>query len=91
MRGKSPHTNRRGVALRPAVIAKEGPVTDRREERDGERRERRQAEEDEERLKEERDRRSDELREAWRRHHPSEEEEDGKGRPGRGREGAEGA
>ena len=36
-------------------------------------------EEDEERT-EERDRRSDELREAWRRNHPSEEEE-GKGRP----------
>ena len=29
---------------------------------------------------EKRERRSDELREAWRRHHPSEEEE-GKGRP----------
>jgi hypothetical protein len=60
-------------------------MTDRREERDGERRERRQAEEDEERLKEDRDRRSDELKESWRRNHPSEEEEDGKGRPGRGR------
>ena len=59
-------------------------TTDRREERDGERRERRQAEEDEERLREERDRRSDELKESWRRNHPSEEEE-GKGRPGRGR------
>ena len=34
---------------------------------------------DEER-REERDRRSDDLREAWRRNHPSEEEE-GKGRP----------
>jgi hypothetical protein len=78
---------RRDGALRPAVIAKEDPMTDRREERDTERRERRQAEEDEERLKEERDRRSDELREAWRRNHPSEEEGE-KGRPGRGREGA---
>jgi hypothetical protein len=56
-------------------------MTDRREERDGERRERRQAEEDEERVQEERDRRSDELKESWRRNHPSEEE--GKGRPGR--------
>ena len=60
-------------------------MTDRREERDGERRERRQAEETEERLREERDRRSDELREAWRRNHPSEEEE-GKGPPGLGRQ-----
>jgi len=84
MRGKSPHTNRRGGALRPAVIAKEASMTDRREERDGERGERRQAEEDEERLRKERDRRSDVLKESWRRNHPS-EEEDGKGRPGRGR------
>jgi hypothetical protein len=52
----------------------------RREERDGERWERRQAEEDEERLREERDQRSDELREAWRRNHPS-EDEDSKDRP----------
>jgi len=59
-------------------------MTDRREERDLERRERMQSEEDEEQLREERDRRSDELREAWRRNHPSEEEE-GKGQPGRGR------
>ena len=60
-------------------------MTDRREERDGERRERRLSEEAEERLREERDRRSDELREAWRRNHPSEEEDGGKGPPGRGR------
>jgi hypothetical protein len=60
-------------------------MTDRREERDGERRERRQSEEDEERLREERDRRSDELKESWRRNHPSEEEDGGKGRSGRGR------
>ena len=59
-------------------------MTDRREERDGERRERRQAEEDEERLREERDHRSDELKESWRRNHPSEEEE-GKDRPQKGR------
>jgi hypothetical protein len=59
-------------------------MTDRREERDSERRERKLSEEADERLREERDRRSDELREAWRRNHPSEEEE-AKGRPGRGR------
>jgi hypothetical protein len=44
----------------------EGSVTDRR---------------DEERLRVERERRGAELREAWRRHHPSESEEDEKGRP----------
>jgi hypothetical protein len=67
-------------------------MTDRRAERDRERRERRKAREVEERLKEERDRerkrRFEELSEAWRRNHPSEEEDEGKGRPGRGREGA---
>ena len=67
-------------------------MTDGRAERDRERRERRKAREVEERLKEERDRerkrRFEELSEAWRRNHPSEEEDEGKGRPGRGREGA---
>jgi hypothetical protein len=58
-------------------------MTDRHSERDLERTERRPPEEDEERLREERERRSDELRESWRRNHPS-EEEGGKGRPGRG-------
>jgi hypothetical protein len=76
------------------VIAKEGPVTDRRAERDRERRERRKAREAEERRREEwnrqRKRRFEELREAWLRNHPGEEEGE-KGRPGWGREGAEGA
>jgi len=67
------------------LAAMEGSMTDRRDERDRERREGRQSGEAEERLREERDRRSDELREAWRRNHPSEEEE-GKGRPGRERQ-----
>jgi hypothetical protein len=40
-------------------------------------------EEDEERREEQRDRRSDDLREAWRRNHPSEREEGGKDRPKR--------
>ena len=57
-------------------------MTDRRAERDRERRERRKAREVEERLKEERKRRFEELSEAWRRNHPS-EEEGGKGLPGR--------
>ncbi len=55
-------------------------MTDRRNE-ERERRER----EDAERRREEDERRSDELREAWRRNHPSEKEEEGKGRPKRGR------
>jgi hypothetical protein len=66
MRGKSPHTNRRGGALRLVVIAKEGPVKDRRAERDRERRERRKARKDAER-------RLEELREAWRRRRMEEE------------------
>ena len=38
-----------------------------------------------ERRQEESERRSDELKEAWRRHHPSEREEGGQGRPKKGR------
>jgi hypothetical protein len=55
-------------------------VTDRKEERDRARRERREAAR---RLEEERERRSDQLKESWRKNHPSEEEE-GKGRPHKG-------
>ena len=54
-------------------------MTDRRNE-ERERRER----EDAERRREEDERRSDELREAWRRNHPSRPEEDEGRRPGRG-------
>ena len=54
-----------------------GPVTDRWAERDRERRARRKA-------REAAERRLAELQEAWRRNHPSEEEER-KDRPGRGR------
>lgn len=56
-------------------------MTDRSKERD----ERERTEKDRERRREdeERERRSDELRESWRRNHPSEEEE-GKGRPDKG-------
>ena len=39
--------------------------------------------EDDEKRREDKERRSDELKESWRRNHPSEEEE-GKGRPGKG-------
>jgi hypothetical protein len=56
-----------------------GSMTDRREERDRARRERRKAAQ---RLREERKRRFEELTEAWRRNHPSQEEEK---RPNRGR------
>jgi hypothetical protein len=51
-------------------------MTDRRAERDREWREKRRA-------REAAERRLDELRESWRRNHPSEEEE-GKGRPDKG-------
>jgi len=55
-------------------------MTDRRDD------ERKRTDEADEHQREERDRRSDELREAWRRNHPSEEEE-GKGRPMRSKGG----
>ncbi len=57
-------------------------MTDRRNERaerDAERRARRQAEEATQRQQEDRELRSDQLKESWRRNHPTEEEE-GKGR-----------
>ena len=49
-----------------------------------EERERASREEDEKR-QEDKERRSSELKESWRRNHPSEEEDEGKGRPWRGR------
>jgi hypothetical protein len=57
-------------------------MTDRRS-RDDER-DRPSREEETQRL-EDKERRSDELQEAWRRNHPSKEEEGRQGRPGRGR------
>lgn len=71
-------------------------MTDRRDEerkrmrREREARERGQEEmrrerEADERRQEESEKRSDELKEAWRRHHPSEEGEGGKSPPKRGR------
>ena len=54
-----------------------GSMTDRRKESD----ERERTEDERQQEAEERDRRSDELKESWRRNHPSEEEE----RPKRGR------
>jgi hypothetical protein len=71
----------RGGALRTAVIAKEGPMTDQRAEPDRERRERRKATEAAER-------RLEELREAWHRRRKDGERERGRsghsrgGRPG---------
>jgi hypothetical protein len=59
-------------------------MTDRRsrgEERDAPSRE------EDERRREEKERRSDELKEAWRRHHPSEKEESERGRPRRSQRG----
>ncbi len=64
-------------------------MTDCRNERDNERRDRRPKDEEaDKRLREERDPRSDELKESWRRNHPSEQEESKRGQPrrsGRGR------
>ena len=71
-------------------------MTDRRDEgrerrrREREARERRQEEtrrerEGDVRRQEESERRSDDLKEAWRRRHPSEREEGGQGRPKKGR------
>jgi hypothetical protein len=57
-----------------------------RGDRERTRREQREQEGDDTRQKE-RDLRSDELKEAWRRHHPSEHEEGGKDWPRRGRTG----
>ena len=51
-----------------------------------ERREGALREEDEKRREGDKERRSNELKESWRRNHPSEEEDQGKGRPGRGRQ-----
>ena len=64
------------------ILEEGGSMTDRRS-RDDER-EMPSREEETQRL-EDKERRSDELQEAWRRHHPSEEEEGRQGRPGRGR------
>jgi hypothetical protein len=49
----------------------------------GQRDEERRRAEDEEWLRVEKERRGEELREAWRRHHPSESEKDEKGPPKR--------
>ena len=49
------------------------------------RRDEEQERKDAERRREEAERRSDELREAWRRNHPSRPEEDDERRPGRRR------
>jgi hypothetical protein len=56
----------------------QGSMTDRS--RPDEERERPSREDDEKR-REDKERRSDDLQEAWRRNHPSEQEEGGKGRP----------
>ena len=67
--------------MRPRLATMEGSMTDHRNERDDERK---RTEETDEHQREERDRRSDELREAWRRNHPSEQEEGRKDRAKRG-------
>src|SRR5215208_6101062 len=69
----------------------EGGMTDRRDEehkrmrREREARERRQEQEADESRREDVEKRFDDLKEAWRRHHPSEHDEGGQGRPKKGR------
>jgi hypothetical protein len=53
--------------------------------RRGEREEERREQVGDERRREDVERRFDDLKEAWRRHHPSEHDEGGKDRPRRGR------
>jgi hypothetical protein len=63
-------------------------MTDRRdEERENTRRGTRREQANDERRREDVERRFDDLKEAWRRHHPSEHEEGGKDWPRRGRTG----
>jgi hypothetical protein len=59
-------------------------VTDRQDDEERESTRRREQEDDVRRQKD-RERRFDELREAWRRHHPSEPEEGGEDQPRKGR------
>jgi hypothetical protein len=56
-----------------------------REARESGQEEMRREREADERRQEESERRSDDLKEAWRRRHPSEREEGGQGRPKKGR------
>jgi hypothetical protein len=57
-------------------------MTDRRDEDHKRRRREREADE---RRREDVEKRFDDLKEAWRRHHPSEREQGGQGRPKKGR------
>ena len=85
-RGRRRHEQTRAQTVHEAR-GEEGSMTDRRDEdRERTRREQREQEGDERRQKE-RGLRSNELKEAWRRHHPSEEEDTGRDRPRRGRTG----
>jgi hypothetical protein len=76
---------RRGGRRTPGLARVEDSMTDRRdEERERTRRER-DVREGDERRREHVERRFDDLKESWRRNHPSEPEEGGKGRPRKGR------
>jgi hypothetical protein len=57
----------------------------RRERRDEEHKRMRREQEADESRREDVEKRFDDLKEAWRRHHPSEREEGGQGRPKKGR------
>jgi hypothetical protein len=66
-RGRRRHDQARAQTLHE-VWGEEGKMTDRDDERE-------RPDREEKRRREERERRSDDLKEAWRRHHPSEPEE----------------
>jgi hypothetical protein len=67
-RGRRRHDQARAQTAHE-VRGEEGSMTDRRDD------ERERPDREEKRRREERERRSDDLKEAWRRHHPSEPEE----------------
>jgi hypothetical protein len=62
---------------RSSLLSTASSRTDRRGERNRERRKRKKTEEANERWREERNRSSEDLQEAWRRNHPSEQEKGG--------------
>jgi hypothetical protein len=80
-RGRRRHDQARAQTAHE-VRGEEGSMTDRR---DDERERTRREQEGDERRREHVERRFDDLKESWRRNHPSEPGEGGKGRPRKGR------
>jgi len=76
---------RRGGRRTPELARVEGSMTDRRDDQRERTRREREVREGDERRREHVERRFDDLKESWRRNHPSEPEEGGTGRPRKGR------